>query len=98
MHRLPRLIALLVSASLLLFVHADVYGHAGLATDTLFSFEGVEFSGGADTPEYMEVPDDVVFTDGEPILDETGTGGEVVTIGHEQEEQTLWAIFIAGLI
>lgn len=96
MHKLSRLIALLATASILLLAHAHVYSHDALAQDTLFSFEGVEFSDGADTAAYMDVPDDIVFGESEPIVDEDADS--VVTMAHEQENQTLWGIFIAGLI
>lgn len=98
MQRLPRFIALLVSASLMLFAAANVHAQAEPAADTLFSFEGVEFTDGADTVPYMDVPEDVVFSDGEPVLDEVGGADGAVTLPPEQTGQTLWGIFIAGLI
>src|SRR5690606_33701572 len=98
MQQLPRLIALLVSAGLMLFGVADVHGQTELATDTLFSFDDVEFTDGADTMPYMEVPEDIVFSDGEPVLDEAGGTEDTVTLPDEQADQTLWGIFIAGLI
>ena len=98
MQILPRLITLLVSASILLFGQTDVYGHTELATDTLFSFDGVEFSDSADTAVYMEVPDDVVFSDSEPIPEEAEGGDAAITLEPAHANQTLWGIFIAGLI
>lgn len=47
---------------------------------------------------YMEVPEDIVFSDGEPVLDEAGGTEDTVTLPDEQADQTLWGIFIAGLI
>ncbi|MBK1440538.1 thioredoxin family protein [Parapedobacter sp. ISTM3] len=66
--------------------------------DTLVDFDDVEFTDGQDTAEatYMDVPDDVVFTDGQD------TSEVVASAGHadasDQNPQTLWGIFIAGII
>lgn len=98
MQTLPRLFTFLVSATLLLFANTNVHAHHALATDTLFSFDDIEFSEGTDTMEYMEVPDDIVFTEGESIVDDMDATDELVTISNEHKDQSLWGIFIAGII
>ncbi len=71
-------------------------------TDTLISFDDVEFSDGqSDLPEeeYLEIPDDLVFTDGEDsaaLQEEFIEAGQVAD--QDQESRTLWGIFIAGLV
>ncbi len=79
-----------------------------LAQDTLFDFSDVAFTDSADTSaeatEYLEVPDDVVFGDGQEVVDtapeETVSApGDSRTTGNSGgSPQTLWGIFIAGII
>src|SRR5690554_2939276 len=76
------------------------------AQDTLLDFSDVEFTDGQDTSSettgYMEVPDDVVFSDGQDIAD-TASDQPRLAAGSEASAgggspQTLWGIFIAGVI
>lgn len=72
--------------------------------DSLISTEGVEFTDGSsedDTvQELVEVPDDLVFTDGTDTA-ETPTDSTAITSisdkGQDAQAQSLWGIFIAGL-
>ncbi|MFB2121655.1 protein-disulfide reductase DsbD family protein [Parapedobacter sp. 2B3] len=79
------------------------------AQDTLLDFSDVEFTESPDTSaqatEYTEVPDDVVFGDGQDLLDTAqerpelaATGGSATDRNNDGSPQTLWAIFIAGII
>lgn len=73
-----------------------------LAQDTLLDFDDVEFTDGQDTAaEYLDVPDDVTFTDGVDTA-ETVAVSPAVTTGTgssgDGNPQTLWGIFIAGII
>ncbi|NGM63253.1 DUF255 domain-containing protein [Sphingobacterium sp. SGG-5] len=83
---------------LLLFVLTSV----SFAQDTLLSFEGLEFSNGADTSQLLEVPNDLEFTDG---TEESVSAQEDISLPADIDipspasgKQTLWAIFIAGLL
>ncbi len=80
-----------------------------LAQDTLLDFSGVEFTDGqdtsAETTEYIDVPDDLVFSDGQDMADtsseqpQVAAGGSAATSEHSGgSPQTLWGIFIAGVI
>lgn len=77
-----------------------------LAQDTLLDFSDVEFTDGQDTmAEYMDVPDDVVFSDGQDSADTASdqprlaAGSAATTSGNNGgSPQTLWGIFIAGVI
>ncbi len=81
--------------SFLLPVEAVVFSQ-----DTLLDFDDVEFTDGQDTAmqEYLEVPDDVIFTDGQ----DTAAMASAEVDGNEGTDdgnpQTLWGIFIAGII
>ncbi len=68
-----------------------------LAQDTLINFDDVVFTDGSDTSEteYMEVPDDVVFSDGQ---DTSATAISNADTTDDALPQTLWSIFIAGII
>lgn len=94
--------------TLLVLSTAFVAASPGLAQDTLLDFSGVDFTDGQDTAgtmEYMDIPDDLVFSDGE---DTAGTAPEEPTVapadhdiapgGQGGSPQTLWGIFIAGII
>ncbi len=71
--------------------------------DSLLNFDDVEFSSGADTTPVSDTgllnTEDVVFSDGQDTLsqDSSATNSAVVTAAPE-ESQSLWGIFIAGLI
>ncbi len=71
--------------------------------DSLLNFDDVEFSSGADTTPVSDTgllnTEDVVFSDGQDTLsqDSSATSSAVVTAAPE-ESQSLWGIFIAGLI
>ncbi|MVZ60771.1 protein-disulfide reductase DsbD family protein [Sphingobacterium humi] len=71
--------------------------------DSLLNFDDVEFSSGADTTPVSDTgllnTEDVVFSDGQDTLsqDSTATNSAAVTAAPE-ESQSLWGIFIAGLI
>src|SRR5690606_8031497 len=80
-----------------------------LAQDTLLDFSDVEFTDGQDTmaeaAEYMDVPDDVVFSDGQDSADTSSdqprlaAGSAATASGNNGgSPQTLWGIFIAGII
>ncbi|WP_229738554.1 protein-disulfide reductase DsbD family protein [Parapedobacter pyrenivorans] len=84
----------------LLVGFACIIAPTALAQDTLLDFDDVEFTDGQDTAsEYLDVPDDVVFTDGqdvaETVVDSTTSN---VGSGTDGSPQTLWGIFIAGII
>lgn len=100
MQLFPRLITLLlVATSMSLFAHADVHTHHSFTADSLFSFDDIDFSEGVDTTtEYMDIPDDILFSEGEAIVDNADAEGDVITIANEHSDQSLWGIFIAGII
>lgn len=74
--------------------------------DTLLSFDDLEFTEGVDVEEdsgeesaYIEVPDDLIFTDGdvdaaeeEAVIQEEGSAQE------SKGDLSLWGIFIAGIL
>lgn len=75
--------------------------------DTLFSFDDLEFTEGVEVEEienneseYIEVPDDLVFTDGS--IDEEEIGADIVEEQNSSERSggdlSLWGIFIAGIL
>lgn len=74
-----------------------------VAQDTLIDLSDVEFTDGQDTAvsldsgsvEYLEIPEDVVFTDGQ---DSTVIAEAERSTGMDGAPQTLWGIFLAGLI
>src|SRR5690606_35847272 len=76
------------------------------AQDTLLDFSDVEFTTGADTSteamEYIDVPEDVVFGDGQALADSTQGQTELAAADASANSggspQTLWGIFIAGVI
>lgn len=71
--------------------------------DSLISFDDVEFGAGSvDSSAWVEVPDDLVFSTGESATD-VDTLGTASISGKplsepNQESQSLWGIFIAGVI
>lgn len=71
--------------------------------DSLISFDDVEFSASSvDSSVWVEVPDDLVFSTGESATD-VDTLGTASISGKplsepNQESQSLWGIFIAGVI
>ncbi len=73
------------------------------AQDTLLDFDDVEFTDGQDTAtaDYMDTPDDVVFTDGQDMADTAADSTAVaasIDWSADGNPQTLWGIFIAGII
>lgn len=75
----------------------------GYAQDTLIDFEELEFSEGAviddDSSTYLEVDDDLVFSEGEEITDDSvASAPDVVTATDPDEKQSMWGIFIAGIL
>ncbi len=76
-----------------------VYGQS----DTLLSAEGLEFSDGADTTQLMEIPDDLVFSDAQDtesaLIDIAKVSSAPIDASSvNTDRQSLWAIFIAGVI
>lgn len=76
------------------------------AQDTLLSIEGLEFSAGQDDitedPELLEVPDDLVFTDGQDedssiSNDDTSTVSADDMSAANSDNTSLWGIFLAGI-
>jgi len=87
----------------LLYVSFMAVSAAYGQSDTLLSVEGLEFSDGADTSQLMEVPDDLEFSDGqsdESLSGDTATvSSTVVDVSQGSgDKQSMWGIFIAGLI
>ncbi len=68
--------------------------------DTLLSFDDIEFTDAPDTDatEYMEIPDDVVFTDGQDSSAAVSAAETAGGFADDGNPQTLWGIFIAGII
>ncbi|NGM66810.1 protein-disulfide reductase DsbD family protein [Sphingobacterium sp. SGR-19] len=93
--------------SLALIIPLIVWGQEA---DTLISLDGIEFNespvedGSASTGEdtLLEVPDDLVFEDGatsEDREEEQAVDAPVQPVdASETEQQSLWGIFIAGLL
>src|SRR5690606_36577786 len=85
---------------------AAVFVSWAWAQDTLLDFSDVEFTTGADTStdvtEYIEVPDDVVFSDGQDVIDSAHDGAKLTAADSGADTggspRTLWGIFIAGII
>lgn len=77
---------------------------AGFAQeDSLVSFDDIEFSEGApDTEGLIDVSDEVVFSDGTDTASFNKDESDDVVVAQvpieQAEKQSLWAIFIAGLI
>src|SRR5690606_1985334 len=78
-----------------------------LAQDTLLDFSDVEFTTGADTSteatEYLDVPEDVVFGDGQDLIDSMEEQPELAAAAGGgasggDSPQTLWGIFVAGFL
>lgn len=73
--------------------------------DTLFDFDDVEFFDAEELQEenvpeestYLEVPDDIVFTDGQ-LDEELEAADNEGWNGSDGAPQSLWGIFIAGII
>ncbi|TJZ54981.1 DUF255 domain-containing protein [Sphingobacterium olei] len=88
----------------ILLTMSFLFQGAGFAQeDSLVSFDDIEFSEGAqDTEGLIDVSDEVVFSDGADTasFNEGESDDAVVTrVPIEQaEKQSMWAIFIAGLI
>lgn len=82
-------------------------GAFSVEQDSLLSFDDLEFTDGVDVEEdsgeegeYMEVPDDLIFTDGdleaaeeEAVIQEEGSGTQ-----ENKGDFSLWGIFIAGIL
>ncbi len=70
--------------------------------DSLISYDDVEFVSSEDSSELLEVPSDLVFQDGtdtsQVSSDSSATAAAVKNLPVETEKQSLWGIFIAGLI
>jgi len=74
-----------------------VFSQPAIAQDTLLSFDELNFTDGQDT--LMEVTTDLEFTDGQSIdTSEINATITEASKGVEQEDRSLWGIFIAGLI
>lgn len=81
-----------------------------LAQDTLLDFSDVDFTDSQDTTavetmEYMDIPDDIVFSDGQDTADTTleeptvaAADSGIAPGSRGGSPQTLWGIFIAGII
>src|SRR5690606_19177392 len=87
----------------LLYVSFMAVSAAYGQSDTLLSVEGLEFSDGADTSQLMEVPDDLEFSDGqadESLSGDTATVSSAAVDASQGsgDKQSMWGIFIAGLI
>ncbi|MBE8722592.1 protein-disulfide reductase DsbD family protein [Sphingobacterium pedocola] len=88
---------------ILLTVSFLFQGGAFAQEDSLVSFDDIEFSEGVqDTEGLINVSDEVVFSDGADTAsfnEGEGDAAVVAQVPTEQaEKQSLWAIFIAGLI
>lgn len=77
---------------------------ASLAQDSLLSIEGLEFSDGQaeteEAPELLEIPDDLVFTDGQDestATEDQPTVSAVDMTPPNSENTSLWGIFLAGI-
>lgn len=82
------------------------FGIAASTQDSLISTEGIEFSEST-SPEGSEeeliaVPEDLVFSDSEPIdsvsQDSSATAPIAEATTADAGKQSLWGIFIAGLL
>lgn len=84
----------------LLVGFACIIAPTALAQDTLLDFDDVEFTDGQDTvSEYLDVPDDVIFTDGQDVAETVvDSATSNVSSNADENPQTLWGIFIAGII
>lgn len=72
-------------------------------TDSLVSFDDIEFgTGSVDSSAWVEVPEDLDFSAGESVVDTavlaTTVVGDDTVSDVNQESQSLWGIFIAGVI
>ncbi|TYR37030.1 DUF255 domain-containing protein [Sphingobacterium phlebotomi] len=79
-----------------------LYNSSFAQQDSLISFDDLEFtdgSGEAEEDTLLEVPDDLVFEDG--TANEEAEGGTVIDApvdASAEGKQSLWGIFIAGLL
>ena len=91
------------------FLTISFYTPASAQQDSLISTEGIEFSDGSTTTttvsndELLEVPDDLVFEDGNSAeVQQDSSQKQLVsnnfTQNNDTAKQSLWAIFIAGLL
>ena len=91
------------------FLTISFYTPASAQQDSLISTEGIEFSDGSTTTttvsndELLEVPDDLVFEDGSSAeVQQDSSQKQLVsnnfTQNNDTAKQSLWAIFIAGLL
>lgn len=94
--------SILLFLSIFIFFSSSTSAASGLAQDSLLSYNDIEFSESPDTASLIEVPEDLVFSDGADssvtATDSTSTAAAVSEIPAEGEKQSLWGIFIAGLI
>lgn len=74
-----------------------LFGQMSLAQDSLYAFDDVTFTDGSDS--LMEVPDDLAFTDGQDTSsDSTSAAVSTTDNASNDQDRSLWGIFIAGLI
>lgn len=74
-----------------------LFGQMSLAQDSLYAFDDVTFTDGSDS--LMEVPDDLAFTDGQDTsIDSTSAAVSTTDNASNDQDRSLWGIFIAGLI
>ncbi|SKB99935.1 thiol:disulfide interchange protein DsbD, partial [Sphingobacterium nematocida] len=96
--------ALLYVFSILLLLFSGVA--IGQEADSLADVSGLTFTDGSvsDSSQGSEVPEELVFSDGQDTtqLDSTAvqseTAGAVPTNGASTEDKSMWGIFIAGLL
>lgn len=87
-----------------IFVGTAILSAPSFAQDTLFSTEGLEFTDGQEsdneTPELLEVPDDLEFSDGQaevPSLDAEDEPSQIEMNHQDSSNRSLWNIFLAGI-
>jgi thiol:disulfide interchange protein len=74
-----------------------LFGQMSLAQDSLYAFDDVTFTDGSDS--LMEIPDDLAFTDGQDTSsDSTSAAVSTTDNASNDQDRSLWGIFIAGLI
>jgi len=67
--------------------------------DSLLSTDGIAFADGDQDQELLEVPDDLVFTDGSGTAEDTvGVAGLLEMEQPNAGRKSLWGIFLAGLV
>src|SRR5690606_2686 len=82
----------------------SLYNSSFAQQDSLISFDDVEFTDSfveaeGDSDTLLEVPDDLVFEDGTAGEEaEEGTASNVSVDASAEGKQSLWGIFIAGLL